>query len=681
MHQAGDIILQKYQIGDVLGQGGVGITYAAKDLNTGENVAIKALSLHHITDWKILQLFEREAKTLAQLNHPAIPRYIDYFEIDTPENRAYYIVQQQAPGKSFADLVATGWRTSEREVRKIAAQVLDILIYLHNLTPPIFHRDIKPQNLIYDKQQVYLVDFGAVTNTYQNTVARGSTVVGTYGYMAPEQFRGQTVAATDLYGLGATLLFLLSHRSPAELPQERLKISFRACVQVSEHFAAWLEKILEPDIEQRFSSAKIALVALKRRQIAFDENQIKNSLRTSGIVLSITIAFGIYAYFYRWQVWGWLRHFPPDVCSSEVPNLVINDYLKHGGNMYALTDEGQVILDCWLRNDYLSEEVMQLIISKLADINQKDYYGHAALHIIKSQRWANLFIKKGADINIKDKGQQVPLHSAYTKSIELVKSLIVQGADINARDAQAKTPLHTLLESFAGTDKPSGKEIALVKLLMKHGAKMNPNFQDELGQTFLHKVKSVELARLIIANGVDINIKDKSNNTALHLAVFRQDYELVDLLLQHGANANILNGEKKLPINLAIDIGYSGATYNVKVAKLLINKGADVNTRHPIGNLSLLHLAVRANDRDFINFLLNKGADVNIKSEDNFTPLHSIMMVFNEESKISLLLVERGADVNIKNSNGETALDIAKRMCKRDVLNYLRKKGVNAACE
>ena len=141
---------------------------------------------------------------MAELNHSSIPRYIDYFEINNPENRAFYIVREIAPGKSLADLVDAGWRTNEREVRKIAAQILSVLIYLHGLTPPIFHRDIKPQNIIYHNQQVYLIDFGSITNIYQNTIARGSTIVGTFGYMSPEQFSGKTSAASDLYSLGAT---------------------------------------------------------------------------------------------------------------------------------------------------------------------------------------------------------------------------------------------------------------------------------------------------------------------------------------------------------------------------------------------------------------------------------------------------------------------------------------------
>ncbi|MEO0868905.1 MAG: protein kinase, partial [Cyanobacteria bacterium J06642_11] len=91
------------------------------------------------------------------------------------------------------------------------------LDYLHGLNPPIIHRDVKPQNIIWSQNgRIFLVDFGAVQTVYQNTIAFSSTVVGTFGYMAPEQFRGQAYPTTDLYGLGTTLLALLTHQNPGE---------------------------------------------------------------------------------------------------------------------------------------------------------------------------------------------------------------------------------------------------------------------------------------------------------------------------------------------------------------------------------------------------------------------------------------------------------------------------------
>lgn len=261
----GTLVQARYKIMDILGRGGSGITYRAEDAFTGRQVALKELSLKGLSDWKKLELFEREARVLKDLDHPAIPQYVDYFQVDTADNRLFYIAQEIAEGRSLAELVAAGDRFSETEVERMAAAVLEVLQYLHGLNPPIIHRDIKPQNLIRGKDgRIYLVDFGAVQMAYREATAFGSTVVGTYGYMAPEQFRGQAYPATDLYGLGATLLHLLTHQNPGDLPQKRLQIDFRPYVTVSEAFADWLEGLLEPLLEDRFESAESAFDALTR---------------------------------------------------------------------------------------------------------------------------------------------------------------------------------------------------------------------------------------------------------------------------------------------------------------------------------------------------------------------------------------------------------------------------------
>ncbi|MEG4232096.1 serine/threonine-protein kinase [Microcoleus sp. Pol11C3] len=267
LQESEKIIAERYRILGKLGQGGVGITYAAVDLNSNQKVALKALSLRLTSEWKKIELFEREAKTLSGLNHPGIPRYIDYFQVDTSQDRCFYIAQQLAPGKSLAQLIENGWKPNEDQVRHIAYQLLEILAYLQSLLPAAIHRDIKPQNIIIPKNgRVFLVDFGAVQNTYHHTVTGGSTVVGTYGYMAPEQFRGKAVLSTDLYGLGTTLLFLLTQKFPSDLPRHKLKVKFRNSVSISTEFADWLEKIVEPAIEDRFHSAKDALSALRGEQ-------------------------------------------------------------------------------------------------------------------------------------------------------------------------------------------------------------------------------------------------------------------------------------------------------------------------------------------------------------------------------------------------------------------------------
>jgi len=283
LHQIGDMVGDRYEITSVLGHGGMATTYAAEDRQYHQSVAMKVLSLRQASQWKVIELFEREAKVLANLNHPQIPKYLDYFHVDLESDRHFYLVQELIEGESLAQIIQQGASMTEDEVQEIAKQILQILCYLHELTPPVVHRDIKPQNLIRRTNgAIALVDFGAVQDVYRQTITGGSTFVGTYGYMAPEQFRGQADCSSDIYGLGATLLFLLTQRSPSELPQIRMKIDVRACTQISPVFADWLEKAIEPVMEDRFSSARIALDALESKSSSYRENSYIAALKASG---------------------------------------------------------------------------------------------------------------------------------------------------------------------------------------------------------------------------------------------------------------------------------------------------------------------------------------------------------------------------------------------------------------
>jgi len=259
----GEVIDGRYRLLELLGRGGIGETFRALRLDDEQEVAIKELSLRRMEDWTTLKLFGREARVLAQLSHPSIPRCIDAFSVEREGDQRYYLVQDLAPGDDLARAVAAGWRPNEEDVRRVATQVLGVLDYLHGLSPPVIHRDIKPQNLIRgDSGQLFLVDFGSVRDAYTDTVLGGSTVVGTFGYMAPEQGHGRASPSSDLYGLGGTLVFLLAGKHPSELPRRRMKLDFRQHARVSPGFARWLDRMLDPVAERRFASAQQALQAL-----------------------------------------------------------------------------------------------------------------------------------------------------------------------------------------------------------------------------------------------------------------------------------------------------------------------------------------------------------------------------------------------------------------------------------
>ncbi|MBW4493748.1 MAG: serine/threonine protein kinase [Oscillatoria princeps RMCB-10] len=268
MPQTQQLLQGRYQLQKSLGYSAGRQTWLALELseNPPKQAIVKLLAFSPEMQWDEFKLFEREAQVLQNLDHPRIPKYRDYFSIDKDAGEGlcwFGLVQDFIAGKSLQQMLDEGERFTETQVRSIATQVLDILIQLHGLNPPVLHRDIKPSNLILGAdEQVYLVDFGAVSDP---TAVEGATftVVGTAGYAPLEQFWGKAVPASDLYALGATLIHLLTGISPSDLPQSNLRIQFQDRVSLDARFCRWIESLTEPDLNCRFSSAAQGLEALK----------------------------------------------------------------------------------------------------------------------------------------------------------------------------------------------------------------------------------------------------------------------------------------------------------------------------------------------------------------------------------------------------------------------------------
>lgn len=251
----GTIIRKRYRIEELLGQGSMGSTYKAFDLKTLEPVALKILHFSRLQEWKALELFEREAQILQRLDHPRIPAYREYFSVKTSQDLRFILVQAYIEGKSLQQRVDEGWRATETEILDIFLQLVEILDDLHGLNPPVLHRDIHPKNIILaSDNKVYLVDFGAVRERLRTSFLSASTLAGTYGYMPFEQYSGQVGPASDYYALGATLLYLLTHRHPSEFPTEGLRLQFHPYLQATPATMRLLNGLLEPAAEKRLAS-------------------------------------------------------------------------------------------------------------------------------------------------------------------------------------------------------------------------------------------------------------------------------------------------------------------------------------------------------------------------------------------------------------------------------------------
>ncbi|WP_414529063.1 serine/threonine protein kinase [Nodularia chucula] len=267
-----EILDHRYEVQQVLGKKSGRRSLLARDKVTGELVVVKLLTFNSDFEWDDLKLFEREAETLKSLSHAAIPRYLDYFEVNSPNIKGFALVQSYIPAQTLEQYLQTGRTFTEADIKQVAIAVLEILTYLHGLHPPVIHRDLKPSNILLGERsgnsvgQVYLVDFGSVQTVL---AAEGGTrtVVGTYGYMPPEQFGARTVPASDLYSLGATLIYLSTGTHPADLPQKDFRIQFEQVTNLSRHFQKWLQLMTEPNLERRPSSAIAALQALNESQL------------------------------------------------------------------------------------------------------------------------------------------------------------------------------------------------------------------------------------------------------------------------------------------------------------------------------------------------------------------------------------------------------------------------------
>ncbi|MGB6299543.1 MAG: serine/threonine-protein kinase [Rivularia sp. (in: cyanobacteria)] len=281
MLETNQVFQQRYQLKEKLAQNAGRQTWLAEyiSIQPAETVILKFLSFGENFQWQDLKLFEREADILKQLSHPKIPKYRDYFSVED-KNNWFALVQEYIPGESLKQLIEKKQRFTEEELHKIASEVLEILCYLHTLNPQVIHRDIKPSNLILGvDKKVYLIDFGAVQD---NAAAKGATftVVGTYGYAPLEQFGGRTVPASDLYALGATLIHLATGKIPADLPQTKMRIKFQDQVSLSDGFIRWIEKLTEPDIDDRFSSAEEALYVLNNSLDVDNSDEIAKPIST-----------------------------------------------------------------------------------------------------------------------------------------------------------------------------------------------------------------------------------------------------------------------------------------------------------------------------------------------------------------------------------------------------------------
>lgn len=252
----GVLLNNRYRIQSVLGQGGMGAIYRARDENLGVSVAVKENLF--LTD-EYARQFQNEANILASLRHPTLPRVRDYFVVS---GQGQYLVMDYIDGEDLRTRIDREKRLPENEVIMIGIKICEALAYMHERQPAVVHRDLKPGNIrITPDGDVVLVDFGLAKEMHDDQVTTTGARAMTPGYSPPEQYgSARTDARTDVYSLGATLYAALT----GVIPEDGLSratgknelTSLRVFApKVDRRLSAAIEKAMAVEPEDRFQTA------------------------------------------------------------------------------------------------------------------------------------------------------------------------------------------------------------------------------------------------------------------------------------------------------------------------------------------------------------------------------------------------------------------------------------------
>ena len=256
MLNPGNSLQNRYHIQRILGSGGFATVYLAEDSRLrGRQVAIKEFTPSQLPTAEQVwasQSFQQEASVLARLSHPGIANVTDFFTSSGME----YLVIEYVHGETLTQAWqrVPGHRFSESQVLEWARQLCVILNYLHEQTPPIIFRDLKPDNIMVQPDgQLKVIDFGIV-RYFKPGQTRDTQAMGTPGYASPEQYgQGQTDARSDIYSLAAVMHQLLTGHDPGQTPMTLPDIT-AVNPQISSQTAAAIQQALQINPNQRFNS-------------------------------------------------------------------------------------------------------------------------------------------------------------------------------------------------------------------------------------------------------------------------------------------------------------------------------------------------------------------------------------------------------------------------------------------
>jgi serine/threonine protein kinase len=574
-----DTILQgRYRILRPLGRGGMGAVYEATDIRLSRNVALKEtlVETEHLR-----RAFEREARLLANLRHPALPKVLDHFS----EGTGLFLVMEFIPGDDLGVMLERRERPfTPDEVLGFADQLLDALEYLHKLDPPVLHRDIKPQNLkLISQSHIVLLDFGlAKGSAGQMTRAASESLLGySPNYSPLEQMQGTgTDERSDLYSLASTLYHLLTNVKPPDAlsratavvngQPDPLRPASELNRDVSASLSTALMRAMALNIEHRprtASEMRDELHDMARRdastvpmidadettRVSLPSNRAgaaiapdvarqreaggrvvipvpektwvahKNGRRGRGLIIGTTLIMGLLIL----SAALYLLFFRVDTNKQTRTNPPITGSSPQPTP--SPTPAKNVNQQANTNSTPAPGPAELAARAKLAE-KKIPYTEDAFTRVVEEGDTGavDLFLTAGMNPEVKDAaGRTMLINAASRGSNNISQKLLNKGADVNTRD---NIGLTALMESVEGNHKET------TKVLLENGADVN--LADNNGRTALIRAAArgnSEIVRLLINKGARIDVKDRDGRDALTWAEINDKSDVIELLRKAGA--------------------------------------------------------------------------------------------------------------------------------------------------
>jgi ankyrin repeat protein len=369
--------------------------------------------------------------------------------------------------------------------------------------------------------------------------------------------------------------------------------------------------------------------------------------------------------------------------------------LEHGAHADVESNDGmtplRILSETRIDNEGDALRLALLLLRRGAAVNKRDRYIETPLHLAMRRGWfklVGLLLEHHADVNAENIYSMTPLHMLPGSQIDnednvlkIALLLLKHGAEVKKPDRHNQTPLHLAIRRGW---------LKLAELLLENGADVNVENND--GMTPLHILSESRIndernvlnhALLLLKHGAEVNRLGKFNNNLLHLAIRRDRFKLMGILLEHGADANAENNNGMIPLHILLESPNKNEGDVLNHVLLLLNHGADVNRRGKF-HQTPLNLAIRRGWFKLAGILLEHGADSN--AEDNeVTPLHvlseSEITDGGDALNIGPLLLKHGADVNRRDKDNETPLHFAMRWNQFKLAGILLEHGTDSNAE